>query len=785
MDKISRLWNIDTGKEVETFKGHTTPVESVCFSSQGDSILAANGNSIKLWDISVGKEIKTFSGHTDVIKAVRFSPDGKYALSGGFDKKIKLWDIATGKEIITYQEQKDKVNSICFSPNGEYVLSNDGNFKNKTYVLNLFERNTGKKLKSFIGHSDQINSVEFTPDGKFAISGSHDETMKLWDISSGKDVKTFAGHTRWIKALSVSKDGKYVITGSWDYTFKLWDISTGQAIRTFNERIQNINSVCFSPDGKFALSGSGIDYMGNDSLILWDIATGKKIKCFYGHNNAIRSVHFSPNNKYFVSGSDDNTYKLWNIDSTHEIATMVSVDSTDWLISTPDGYWDGSPNAGNSLAIAKGMSVWNIDQFAVRNNRPDIILQRLGNTDTLLIEHFHRQYLKRLRKLGITEQKLSAELHVPETKILNTNQKDNWVELEFLLSDSLYNLNRYNIYINDVPVFGSYGKNISGKFQNLKEKIQLGNGDNKIEISCMNEKGAESYRALTFLISAKKVKPDLYYIGFGVSEYKDPSLTLKYADKDALDLAATFKKMKGFANVYTYTFTNKQVTPETIKNAKTLLKNAKPDDVFVLSISGHGVHDRDKESTYYFLTYNTDLKNLSQTAADFDFIEELLQGIPPRKKMFLMDACESGEIDDESQNYFNTAANTKGLTSRGVIVTNLDSNIVKNKARPFLYEKDRYIYNDLVRRSGAVVMSSCKGGELSYEYKTLENGLFTEYIIKALTTSEADYDHDGMVYTNELLKYVSQKVPEFSNNLQHPVIDRDNIYVKFGFQPIK
>jgi len=42
-----------------------------------------------------------------------------------------------------------------------------------------------------------------------------------------------------------------------------------------------------------------------------------------------------------------------------------------------------------------------------------------------------------------------------------------------------------------------------------------------------------------------------------------------------------------------------------------------------------------------------------------------------------------------------------------------------------------------------------------------------------------------MVYTNELLKYVSQKVPEFSNNLQHPVIDRDNIYVKFGFQPIK
>jgi hypothetical protein len=101
--------------------------------------------------------------------------------------------------------------------------------------------------------------------------------------------------------------------------------------------------------------------------------------------------------------------------------------------------------------------------------------------------------------------------------------------------------------------------------------------------------------------------------------------------------------------------------------------------------------------------------------------------------------------------------------------------------RTYLYQKDRYIYNDLVRRSGAIVFSSSKGGELSYERSDIENGLFTEYIIKALTTTEADKDINGILTTDELRSYVSEQVAKASGDLQHPTVDRDNIYQKFGF----
>jgi uncharacterized caspase-like protein len=336
-----------------------------------------------------------------------------------------------------------------------------------------------------------------------------------------------------------------------------------------------------------------------------------------------------------------------------------------------------------------------------------------------------------------------------------------------------------------VPLFGAYGKEISSNAIDLTDRIELGSGENKIEISCMNEKGAESYRALTYATYDKPVQSDLYYIGFGVSKYQNPQLNLQYADKDAADMANVLSRMKGkkYANVFINTYTNEQVTNENIKRAKDLLKMAKPDDVFILFIAGHGVHDNDKEATYYYLTYNTDLKNLAGTAANFEFIEDLLQGIPPRNKLFLMDACESGEIDDDVQTNFIALANTRGIRSRGFKnVTASNKVVLKSDApkRSYLFDKDRYIYNDLSRRSGSIVFSSSKGGELSYEYDELKNGLFTSYIMKGLA-GEADKNNDGTVTTDELREYVSMEVAKASGDLQHPTVDRDNIYQKFGF----
>ena len=219
----------------------------------------------------------------------------------------------------------------------------------------------------------------------------------------------------------------------------------------------------------------------------------------------------------------------------------------------------------------------------------------------------------------------------------------------------------------------------------------------------------------------------------------------------------------------------------------------------VLFIAGHGIYDFGSEAVYYYLTYDVDIKNLSKTAANFELIENLLQGVAPRKKLFLIDTCESGEMDDQLQQEYFTMAGNRGIrprTSRSIKeelnrLKNADNAMdrglklaEKNKnrgVRRYLYEKDRYIYNDLLRRSGAIIFSSSKGGEFSYESSKIKNGFFTESIINALTSKTADKNNDKIVSTEELRDYVIKDVSRRTWEKQHPTVDRDNIYQKFGF----
>ena len=84
-----------------------------------------------------------------------------------------------------------------------------------------------------IPHSSFVSSVAFSPDGSRVLSGSHDNTVKLWDATTGALLRTFKGHAQRISSVAFSPDGARVLSGSLDNTVKLWDAATGALLRTF------------------------------------------------------------------------------------------------------------------------------------------------------------------------------------------------------------------------------------------------------------------------------------------------------------------------------------------------------------------------------------------------------------------------------------------------------------------------------------------------------------------------------------------------------------------------
>lgn len=171
-DKI-KLWDITTDKPLFNLDG----VRVVAFSPDG-RMLASGGlnNSIKLWDMNTGKVLHTFKKHTNRINSIAFSPDGSILASGSEDHTVKLWDLKTGKGLSTLEGHGNSISSLAFCPYGRTLASGSSD---KT--IKLWELSTYDELDTLHGHDCLVKSLSFSPDGKKLASASYDNTIKVWD----------------------------------------------------------------------------------------------------------------------------------------------------------------------------------------------------------------------------------------------------------------------------------------------------------------------------------------------------------------------------------------------------------------------------------------------------------------------------------------------------------------------------------------------------------------------------------------------------------------------------
>jgi len=306
----------------QTLKGHTRGINCLALSSRSNNgktlPLLASGSrgEIKLWDLSKGELIETLSeypwvmsGQVDEVNSLAFSSDGQTLVTAGVDSTIKLWHVGALDLIDILHKHNGVVRCVTFTPDG-LLLATAGDDRRV-----LFWDVTQREVAIALSLDDTAaHSLAISQDSNTMVVGSY-RKIKVWhplQASGGKILKdseplhTLTGHAHIVPSLAMSADSELLVSGSWDQTIKIWHLKTGKLIRTLKGHKDKVCAIALTPDEQIIASASA-----DRTIKLWHLETGELLATFTGHSHTVTALAFTDSGEMLVSGSLDKTIKIW------------------------------------------------------------------------------------------------------------------------------------------------------------------------------------------------------------------------------------------------------------------------------------------------------------------------------------------------------------------------------------------------------------------------------------------------------------------------------------------
>jgi WD40 repeat protein len=287
-----------------------------------------------------------------------WSPDGARIVSGGTRRNARVWDALSG-DMLANLEHTDWVSDVAWSPDGVSIAtaSHDGT----VYIWNSGTYELTGTLSS--ENISSVASIAWSIDNRYLTVG-HSESgeINVWDAASEVLVATLTGHTDTVSSLVWSSDSSQLVSGSWDNTLRVWNTDDWQLQYILEEHTNNVRFISMSPQNTLASVGA------DNAVRLWNMSTGQLMQTFENFSFQGALV-WSPDSDKVAATGTEGQIGIWQVDTGENIGYLRSANrrynslfwfpNSDLLASTE------FTNAGIVIDIWQAVTLENIQAIEI------------------------------------------------------------------------------------------------------------------------------------------------------------------------------------------------------------------------------------------------------------------------------------------------------------------------------------------------------------------------------------------------------------------------------------
>ncbi|MFO0904163.1 MAG: c-type cytochrome domain-containing protein [Pirellulales bacterium] len=302
-----------------------TPIFAVAVTGDGQYAAAGRANQIFIYHVPSKREVGRLTdpalltsgvyknpgvAHLDLVQALDFNPAGDLLASGGY-REVKLWRRQQNVKAAEFAGLEGAPRSLALSGDGKWAAIGDDAGKIKVYDVS-----NGQPSKVLAGHTGPVTGLRFTADNARLVSGSHDKTVRVWNLADGAPAGQFETAAP-INALALVAEGKQIATGGADNVIRLWDYAAATAAEKPAEPLKPVKEIpghggpvtslaILAANGAELVSGSA-----DGTIRVWNVAQGNAVRQM-NHGGPVEAIAVRADGQRIASVSANNSAKLWN-----------------------------------------------------------------------------------------------------------------------------------------------------------------------------------------------------------------------------------------------------------------------------------------------------------------------------------------------------------------------------------------------------------------------------------------------------------------------------------------